>query len=144
MQLSLGAPSARALRAPAAPAPRARAPARAAPRAPRAAGDGGDGGDAPDARVVREFRENADGSVSETPAPAAPPRAQVDLGGGYADPSDAPPRREMSKEQQAKLRAEYVSFGGAPNKAMGGNYFLYIILAVAVLAVLSSALGYLG
>jgi hypothetical protein len=141
MQLSLGAPSARALRAPAAPARRVRAPARAAPRAPRATGDGGD---APDSRVVREFRENADGSVSETPAPSAPPRQQVDLGGGYADPSDAPPRREMSKEQQAKLRAEYVGFGGAPNKAMGGNYFLYIILAVAFLAVLSSALGYLG
>jgi hypothetical protein len=30
----------------------------------------------------------------------------------------------MSKEQKAKLRAEYIGLGGAENKAMPSNLFL--------------------
>ena len=56
-----------------------------------------------------------------------------DGGGGYA--------REMSDAYKKKLRDEYVSFGGSPNTAMGSNYFLWIILGISVLAVLSWLTG---
>lgn len=54
-----------------------------------------------------------------------------------------PPRKELSNEMKAKLRNEYYGLGGSPNTTMGGNYFLYIILAISILAIMSSALGYL-
>jgi L-ascorbate peroxidase len=54
-----------------------------------------------------------------------------------------PPRKELSDEMKAKLRNEYYGLGGSPNTTMGGNYFLYIILAISILAIMSSALGYL-
>lgn len=38
---------------------------------------------------------------------------------------------------QKKLRDEYLGFGGSPNTPMGANYFLYIILGISFLAVLS-------
>ncbi len=47
----------------------------------------------------------------------------------------------MSDAYKAKLRKEYLSLGGSPNTAMGGNYFLYIILFVSVLAVLTKLTG---
>lgn len=37
-----------------------------------------------------------------------------------------------------KIRAEYEGFGGSPDKPLPTNYFLNIIIVVAVLAVLSS------
>lgn len=43
-----------------------------------------------------------------------------------------------------RLRAEYYGLGGSPNRPMGGNYFLNIIIVISVLAILSAALGYLG
>ncbi len=52
-----------------------------------------------------------------------------------------PPRTEMSDAYKAKLRKEYLSLGGSPNTAMGGNYFLYIIILVAVLAVITKLSG---
>ena len=42
-----------------------------------------------------------------------------------------------AQEMQKKLRDEYLGFGGSPNTPMGANYFLYIILGVSFLAVLS-------
>lgn len=42
---------------------------------------------------------------------------------------------------QARLRKEYVGLGGSASKPMGGNYFLYIIIGIAVLAVLSALTG---
>lgn len=45
------------------------------------------------------------------------------------------------QEQQKKLRDEYLSFGGSANTAMGANYFLYIILGISFLAVLSWLTG---
>ena len=41
------------------------------------------------------------------------------------------------QEMQKKLRDEYLGFGGSPNTPMGANYFLYIILGISFLAVLS-------
>merc|ERR1719498_527269 len=70
----------------------------------------------------------------------APPKAL------YADEMEQEgmfKRNEMSKEQQAKLRAEYLGLGGSANTAMGGNYFLNIILAITGLAVMCAALGYI-
>lgn len=40
-----------------------------------------------------------------------------------------------------KIRAEYEAFGGSPDKALPTNYFLNIILVIAVLAILTSLLG---
>jgi len=54
----------------------------------------------------------------------------------------APPRKELSFEQKQKLREEYLGIGGAQNKAIP-NYFLYISIFVALLAILSKLLGYL-
>ena len=47
----------------------------------------------------------------------------------------------MSKEMKARLRQEYVGFGGSESKAMGSNYFLVIAVVVAVLAVMSKLIG---
>lgn len=47
----------------------------------------------------------------------------------------------MSKEMKARLRQEYIGFGGAENKAMSSNYFLWIAVVVAVLAVMSKMIG---
>jgi L-ascorbate peroxidase len=52
-----------------------------------------------------------------------------------------PPRDTMSPEMKKRLKQEYLGLGGSPNTAMGGNYFLYIILAISVLAVLSKLTG---
>ncbi|EFN57572.1 hypothetical protein CHLNCDRAFT_143228 [Chlorella variabilis] len=47
----------------------------------------------------------------------------------------------MSPEMKERLRREYYGLGGSPNKAMGSNYFLYIILGISLLAVLSKLTG---
>jgi hypothetical protein len=46
-----------------------------------------------------------------------------------------------AQEYQKRLRDEYLALGGSPDTAMGGNYFLYIILIVAGLAVLTWLTG---
>merc|ERR1712178_182470 len=51
---------------------------------------------------------------------------------------------KMSKEQQAKLRNEYLGRGGSTNQKMGQNWFLNIILFVSLLAVLTKLTGALG
>lgn len=51
------------------------------------------------------------------------------------------PFPSVLQEQQKKLRDEYLSFGGSANTAMGANYFLYIILGISFLAVLSWLTG---
>lgn len=53
-------------------------------------------------------------------------------------------RQQMSKEQQKRLREEYLGWGGSADKPMSNNYFLIIILVISFLAILSNALGYLG
>jgi len=59
----------------------------------------------------------------------------------YADQIKPRPSTKMSPEMQKKLRDEYLGFGGSANTAMGANYFLYIILGVSFLAVLSWLAG---
>ncbi|KAL0556365.1 hypothetical protein IC582_004878 [Cucumis melo] len=50
-------------------------------------------------------------------------------------------KRELSDSMKQKIRAEYEAFGGSPDKALPTNYFLNIILVIAVLAILTSLLG---
>jgi len=52
-------------------------------------------------------------------------------------PSCLPANPCAAQEMQKKLRDEYLGFGGSPNTPMGANYFLYIILGISFLAVLS-------
>ncbi|EIE23925.1 periplasmic binding protein-like II [Coccomyxa subellipsoidea C-169] len=61
----------------------------------------------------------------------------------YNDERPLKPKDDMSPEFKKKLRDEYLSLGGSPNRAMGSNYFLWIIVIVSILAVLSWALGYI-
>lgn len=37
-----------------------------------------------------------------------------------------------------KIRAEYEAVGGSPNKPLGSNYFLNIMIFIAVLALVTS------
>ncbi|XP_024381690.1 probable L-ascorbate peroxidase 6, chloroplastic/mitochondrial [Physcomitrium patens] len=53
-------------------------------------------------------------------------------------------KQELSDNMKDKIRAEYLAIGGSPNKAMGSNYFLNIIIGISVLVLLSYYLGYLG
>ena len=53
-----------------------------------------------------------------SPCPSHGRRAQA-----AAEPAERKPTG-MSKEQKAKLRAEYIGLGGAENKAMPSNLFL--------------------
>jgi L-ascorbate peroxidase len=50
-------------------------------------------------------------------------------------------QKELSEAMKAKMRAEYLALGGSPNKPLQSNYFLNIIIFVAVLAVLASFFG---
>lgn len=47
-------------------------------------------------------------------------------------------QRELSDAMKQKIRAEYEGFGGTPDKPLQSNYFLNIIIAIAVLALVSS------
>ena len=40
-----------------------------------------------------------------------------------------------------KIRAEYQAVGGSPDKPLQSNYFLNIMIVIAVLAILTSLLG---
>jgi L-ascorbate peroxidase len=50
-------------------------------------------------------------------------------------------QRELSDSMKQKIRAEYEAIGGSPDKPLPTNYFLNIIIVIAVLAVLSSLFG---
>ncbi|KAL4376390.1 hypothetical protein GQ457_02G020190 [Hibiscus cannabinus] len=50
-------------------------------------------------------------------------------------------KREISDSMKQKIRAEYESFGGSPDKALPTNYFLNIIIIIGALAILTSLLG---
>lgn len=47
-------------------------------------------------------------------------------------------QRELSDAMKQKIRAEYEGFGGSPDKPLQSNYFLNIMIVVAVLALVSS------
>ncbi|CAM8980224.1 unnamed protein product [Rhodiola kirilowii] len=50
-------------------------------------------------------------------------------------------KRELSDSMKQKIRAEYEGFGGSPNKPLKTNYFLNIMIGIAVLALLTSLVG---
>ncbi|XP_020226618.1 probable L-ascorbate peroxidase 6, chloroplastic/mitochondrial isoform X1 [Cajanus cajan] len=50
-------------------------------------------------------------------------------------------KRELSEAMKQKIRAEYEAVGGSPDKPLQSNYFLNIMIIVAVLALLTSLLG---
>ncbi|XP_057974017.1 probable L-ascorbate peroxidase 6, chloroplastic/mitochondrial isoform X2 [Malania oleifera] len=52
-----------------------------------------------------------------------------------------PPERELSEAMKQKIRAEYVAVGGSPDKPLQSNYFLNIMIVIAVLAFLTSLFG---
>ncbi|KAK6938385.1 hem peroxidase [Dillenia turbinata] len=47
-------------------------------------------------------------------------------------------KRELSVAMKQKIRAEYEAIGGSPDKPLPSNYFLNIMIAIAVLALLTS------
>ncbi|OIV96660.1 hypothetical protein TanjilG_09202 [Lupinus angustifolius] len=50
-------------------------------------------------------------------------------------------KRELSDAMKQKIRAEYQAVGGSPDKPLQSNYFLNIIIVIAVLAILTSLFG---
>ncbi|KAK8947964.1 hypothetical protein KSP40_PGU018796 [Platanthera guangdongensis] len=50
-------------------------------------------------------------------------------------------KRELSEAMKQKIRSEYEAVGGSPDKPLTSNYFLNIIIFVALLAILTSLLG---
>ncbi|WCJ44371.1 thylakoidal ascorbate peroxidase [Euphorbia peplus] len=50
-------------------------------------------------------------------------------------------KRELSDAMKQKIRAEYQAVGGSPDKPLQSNYFLNIMIFIAVLALLTSLLG---
>ncbi|XP_073260757.1 probable L-ascorbate peroxidase 6, chloroplastic/mitochondrial isoform X2 [Populus alba] len=50
-------------------------------------------------------------------------------------------KRELSEVMKKKIRAEYKAIGGSPDKPLQSNYFLNIMITIAVLAFLASLLG---
>ena len=105
-------------------------------------------GDGEGPKITREYREDDDtvlnnldemiGGTAKEQEAAAPSGSSQ-----YVDELPEIPRTEMSDAMKEKLRREYYSLGGSPNKSMGSNYFLNIILVISALAILSAALGYL-
>ncbi|KAL1309879.1 hypothetical protein HN51_052612 [Arachis hypogaea] len=50
-------------------------------------------------------------------------------------------KRELSDAMKQKIRSEYEAIGGSPDKPLQSNYFLNIMIIIAVLALLTSLLG---
>ncbi|VVA95618.1 unnamed protein product [Arabis nemorensis] len=50
-------------------------------------------------------------------------------------------KKELSDSMKKKIRAEYEAIGGSPDKPLPTNYFLNIIIAIGVLALLSFFFG---
>lgn len=50
-------------------------------------------------------------------------------------------QRELSDAMKQKIRAEYQAVGGSPDKPLSSNYFLNIIIAIGVLAILTYLVG---
>ncbi|KAK9906809.1 hypothetical protein WJX75_008427 [Coccomyxa subellipsoidea] len=90
----------------------------------------------------KKLRSSAEEKDAETDVKTAQEPASAD-GTFYNDERPLKPKDDMSPEFKKKLRDEYLSLGGSPNRAMGSNYFLWIIVIVSILAVLSWALGYI-
>ncbi|XP_024538691.1 probable L-ascorbate peroxidase 6, chloroplastic/mitochondrial [Selaginella moellendorffii] len=51
------------------------------------------------------------------------------------------PKKELSDSMKQKIRAEYLGLGGSPEQPLKTNYFLNIIVIIAVLAILTWLFG---
>ncbi|KAH1057473.1 hypothetical protein J1N35_035538 [Gossypium stocksii] len=71
--------------------------------------------------------------LDDTPVQAAPEK--------FVAAKYSTGKRELSDSMKQKIRAEYESFGGGPDKPLPTNYFLNIIIIIGVLAILTSLLG---
>lgn len=91
----------------------------------------------PKVEGTREFRED----TGEVSGPSSKKNADGSIYVDDSAPKPMKPRDNMSKEMKARLRQEYVGFGGAENKSMGGNYFFTICVVISVLAVMSKLIG---
>ncbi|CAI5528950.1 unnamed protein product [Closterium sp. Naga37s-1] len=58
-----------------------------------------------------------------------------------AEYSSGNTQTEMSSAMKKKLRDEYIGLGGSPDRPLQTNYFLYIMIGVAVLAILTKLTG---
>lgn len=47
-------------------------------------------------------------------------------------------QRELSDAMKQKIRSEYEAVGGSPDKPLQSNYFLNIMIVIAVLAFVTS------
>ncbi|KAM7514832.1 hypothetical protein LguiA_004415 [Lonicera macranthoides] len=72
-------------------------------------------------------------SLDDAPTTAAPEKFSADK---YSSK-----KRELSDTMKQKIRAEYEGLGGSPDKPLQSNYFLNIIIVIAVLAVLTYLFG---
>lgn len=48
---------------------------------------------------------------------------------------------ELSEAMKQKIRAEYEAVGGSPDTPLRSNYFLNIMIVIAVLALVTSLIG---
>jgi len=87
--------------------------------------------------VVRAEEKKETVSASD---PAVPEEKEADPKQALYDDGKAPKEPQMSEEQRKKLRDEYLSLGGSPNKAIP-NYFLYIIVVISALVAASVLTG---
>merc|ERR1712012_710412 len=89
----------------------------------------------PEQKRAQEQQKSFLEAVTEEPsAGAKPPKT------AYVDELPPVKKEEMSAAMRERLRREYYSLGGAPNKAMT-NWFLYIILFISFLAISASLTG---
>ncbi|KIY96386.1 low CO2 inducible protein [Monoraphidium neglectum] len=89
------------------------------------------------AKETRSFREGDEEAVVTKPTTTE----NAPLYADEAKVAAARKKDNMSKEMKARLRKEYVGFGGAENSAMSNNYFLWIAIIISVLAVMSKMIG---
>ena len=59
----------------------------------------------------------------------------------YSSGVEEDPGAGISADMKKRLRAEYIGVGGSPDEPLQTNYFLYIIVAISILAVLSYYTG---
>lgn len=90
-------------------------------------------------RCMRVRAENGEAGVDPEARVERGENAATNEGGEEIKP--LPPRTELSSGMKEKLRSEYVGLGGSENQAMGSNYFLIIMVVVAVLAAASKLTG---
>ncbi|KAL6776320.1 hypothetical protein ACKKBG_A20670 [Auxenochlorella protothecoides x Auxenochlorella symbiontica] len=87
-------------------------------------------------------RATANGASDDGDAQGADQDTKKQDGPLYAeDDIDRVPKVTVSPAMAERMKKEYYSLGGSPNRKLGANWFLWISLAVAGLAILSALTG---